>query len=389
MSVAWMRCALGLPTGKELMNIHRDNSGPIFRSDNVDLRHVDRHGGGAVQSYRGRAIVIGSHKGLRRPHDSRTEATRIAPRDWEEELHQSNNPSRASTCVIPGLHTTLGPSYTCDPNPVVLTPWTRQRIHNILGLEGGCDVARAPNTCQPWGRCPSRDATNLGGSLLTPAFSPFMGRREPAFPHPRAILEFTQRPWANSTPVESKDPNSDPKAFKGLTNQPPYPDRNNAATKGQPPMTRSANDLPHFPRESDKAPLGGVARCPMPTPSASVCSLSDLDTLSSDSTDSLREQLRLVNQRIDDVRKTLRTKDECGESPLSNNNIPHRDERANQYIIAEILVVEKREDQKRSRVEPSRGPPPGLPSKRIERAEQIVPRPPSIPLNSTRTEIFL
>ncbi|RRT84546.1 hypothetical protein B296_00004071 [Ensete ventricosum] len=54
----------------------------------------------------------------------------------------------------------------------------------------------------------------------------------------------------------------------------------------------------------------------MPTPNASVCSLSDLDTLSSDSTDSLREQLRLVNQRIDDVRKTLRTKDERGESPL-------------------------------------------------------------------------
>ncbi|RRT67457.1 hypothetical protein B296_00015730 [Ensete ventricosum] len=55
---------------------------------------------------------------------------------------------------------------------------------------------------------------------------------------------------------------------------------------------------------------------PVPTPRASVRSLPDPDTLSSDSTDSLREQLRLVNQRIDNVRKTLKTNDERGESPL-------------------------------------------------------------------------
>ncbi|RRT54766.1 hypothetical protein B296_00018231 [Ensete ventricosum] len=62
---------------------------------------------------------------------------------------------------------------------------------------------------------------------------------------------------------------------------------------------------------------------------------------------------------------------------------------ANQYITTEALVAEKREDMKRPQAEPSRGPPPGLPRKRMERAEQTVPRLPNIQLNSTRTEIFL
>ncbi|RWW43688.1 hypothetical protein BHE74_00050619 [Ensete ventricosum] len=48
----------------------------------------------------------------------------------------------------------------------------------------------------------------------------------------------------------------------------------------------------------------------MPTPNASVQNMPTPDTLSSDSTDSLREQLRLVNQRIDDVQKeVIRSKD--------------------------------------------------------------------------------
>ncbi|RWW59945.1 hypothetical protein BHE74_00033086 [Ensete ventricosum] len=41
--------------------------------------------------------------------------------------------------------------------------------------------------------------------------------------------------------------------------------------------------------------------------------------LSSDSTGSLRQQLCLVNQRIDDVRRTLRMKDEHDEGPLYNS----------------------------------------------------------------------
>ncbi|RWW62786.1 hypothetical protein BHE74_00030071 [Ensete ventricosum] len=85
---------------------------------------------------------------------------------------------------------------------------------------------------------------------------------------------------------------------------------------GQPPTTRSIDNLPYFSPESDQAPLGGTARRPKPAPSASAHSLSDPDTLSSDSTASLREQLRMVNQRIDNVHRTLRTKDERGESPL-------------------------------------------------------------------------
>ncbi|RWW03179.1 hypothetical protein BHE74_00051669, partial [Ensete ventricosum] len=49
---------------------------------------------------------------------------------------------------------------------------------------------------------------------------------------------------------------------------------------------------------------------------APIRSLLDPNTLSSDSTDSLRVQLRLMNQRIDDVHKTIRTKDERGGSSL-------------------------------------------------------------------------
>ncbi|RWW37597.1 hypothetical protein BHE74_00057269 [Ensete ventricosum] len=44
--------------------------------------------------------------------------------------------------------------------------------------------------------------------------------------------------------------------------------------------------------------------------------MSDPDTLSSDFTDSLRAQLDLMNQRIDDVHKNIKMKDEHGKSPL-------------------------------------------------------------------------
>ncbi|RWV85966.1 hypothetical protein GW17_00052185 [Ensete ventricosum] len=81
-------------------------------------------------------------------------------------------------------------------------------------------------------------------------------------------------------------------------------------------MTHSVDNLPHFSPKSDQAPLGGAAKRPEPALSALAHSFPDPDTLSSDSIGSLREQLRLVNQRIDDVRRTLRTKDEYGEGPL-------------------------------------------------------------------------
>ncbi|RWW05882.1 hypothetical protein BHE74_00045140 [Ensete ventricosum] len=48
------------------------------------------------------------------------------------------------------------------------------------------------------------------------------------------------------------------------------------------------------------------------------------------------------------------------------------DERSNQYIAAETLAVEKREDHKRPRAEPSRGPPSGLPRRRMEREKGLL-----------------
>ncbi|RWW38624.1 hypothetical protein BHE74_00056126 [Ensete ventricosum] len=60
-------------------------------------------------------------------------------------------------------------------------------------------------------------------------------------------------------------------------------------------------------------------------------------------------------------------------------------QRANQYGTVETLVEEKREDQKCPRAEPSRGTPSGLPRRRMERGEQIIPRSPNVPLNSTQT----
>ncbi|RRT59714.1 hypothetical protein B296_00045595 [Ensete ventricosum] len=111
-----------------------------------------------------------------------------------------------------------------------------------------------------------------------------------------------------------------PKAFQGLTNQPQAASlpqiRATVPQNEQPPMTRSVDNLPHFSPKSDQAPSGDAAKRPEPAPSASGHSFPDPNTLSSDSIDSLREQLRLVNQRIDDVHKTLRTKDEHGEGPL-------------------------------------------------------------------------
>ncbi|RWW12221.1 hypothetical protein GW17_00024120 [Ensete ventricosum] len=62
---------------------------------------------------------------------------------------------------------------------------------------------------------------------------------------------------------------------------------------------------------------------------------------------------------------------------------------ANQYVAVESLVARKREDQKRPRPELSRGQPSGLPRRRTDRPELPPLRPPPVPLNSTRTEIFL
>ncbi|RWW05222.1 hypothetical protein GW17_00031525 [Ensete ventricosum] len=81
-------------------------------------------------------------------------------------------------------------------------------------------------------------------------------------------------------------------------------------------MIWSIDDLPHFRPDSDQALLDDAAKHLTPTPSASVRCLPDPDTLSSDSTDSLRAQLHLVNQRINDIHKTIRTKDDMARAPF-------------------------------------------------------------------------
>ncbi|RZS25358.1 hypothetical protein BHM03_00058544 [Ensete ventricosum] len=61
---------------------------------------------------------------------------------------------------------------------------------------------------------------------------------------------------------------------------------------------------------------------------------------------------------------------------------------AHQYMAVETLIAGKRDETKRSRGEQSRGHPAPPPKRREDRSGLLPARPPSIPLNSTRTEIF-
>ncbi|RRT54765.1 hypothetical protein B296_00018232 [Ensete ventricosum] len=166
-------------------------------------------------------------------------------------------------------------------------------------------------------------------------------------PTPRTILAFIQRSWTSSTPTNPGTSVVTPEAFQGLTNQVqaipqaayPHQAGTTLPTKRQPPTIWSVDDLPRFLLEFDQALFGDVARRPTPTPSASVHSLSDPDTLSSNSIDSMRAQLRLVNQRIDDVHKTIRTKDVCGESPLCAFVQEIQDTRISQHFRLLMLEV--------------------------------------------------
>ncbi|RWV99305.1 hypothetical protein BHE74_00041723 [Ensete ventricosum] len=86
------------------------------------------------------------------------------------------------------------------------------------------------------------------------------------------------------------------------------------------PLAAQPPEEPPQPRSKlDHTPPRDVVRRPTSTPSTSARSVPDPDTLSSDSVDSLRVQLRMVNQRIDDVQKVIKTKNEHGESPLSGS----------------------------------------------------------------------
>ncbi|RWW40136.1 hypothetical protein BHE74_00054468 [Ensete ventricosum] len=70
------------------------------------------------------------------------------------------------------------------------------------------------------------------------------------------------------------------------------------------------------------------------------------------------------------------------------STVPEMLQRASQYVAAESLVVGKREDHKKPRGDKPQGQPSGTP-KRRDRPELPALRPLPIPLNSTRTEVFL
>ncbi|RZS28392.1 hypothetical protein BHM03_00061980 [Ensete ventricosum] len=63
-------------------------------------------------------------------------------------------------------------------------------------------------------------------------------------------------------------------------------------------------------------------------------------------------------------------------------------QRAYQYIAAETLVVGKQDESKRPRTKQPREHPSRPPKRREDMSGMLPSRPPSIPLNSTRTEIF-
>ncbi|RWV92276.1 hypothetical protein GW17_00045369 [Ensete ventricosum] len=192
---------------------------------------------------------------------------------------------------------------------------------------------------------------------------------------------------------------------------------------------------------------------PTPTPARSqsrsynpVPTELDLDTLSIDAADSLREQVRRVHQRLDEVQKeVLKSREEVGESskdgftftpeiqskplsatfrlpallPYDGNSdptehiatfrtqmalcanvffwslierppttLPEMLQRAHQYLAAEMLIAGKRDETKRPRGG-TVSRTSGATSEEEGRRSGLLPtRPPLIPLNSTRTEIF-
>ncbi|RRT48326.1 hypothetical protein B296_00034903 [Ensete ventricosum] len=68
--------------------------------------------------------------------------------------------------------------------------------------------------------------------------------------------------------------------------------------------------------------------------------------------------------------------------------VPEMLQWASQYVVAESLVAGKREDHKKPRGDKPQGQPSGTPRRR-DMPELPAPRPLPVPLNSTRSEVFL
>ncbi|RRT58535.1 hypothetical protein B296_00001353 [Ensete ventricosum] len=136
----------------------------------------------------------------------RVAASAIDDIKWVGRKRQRNDEAENSPARLERPASKSQPGYPQTPTldyqrgaPLVLV--ARTPLCGSTGRGGGLttfgarkravNVARALDTCQSWRGCPSRNPTNLRGSLLTPASTPFIRRWEHTFPHPRVILELT------------------------------------------------------------------------------------------------------------------------------------------------------------------------------------------------------
>ncbi|RRT84784.1 hypothetical protein B296_00002413 [Ensete ventricosum] len=122
---------------------------------------------------------------------------------------------------------------------------------------------------------------------------------------------------------ETSTPAPTPNRYRRLLNDPGFSPP--VANPGPPPVSVEAFfGLTHqrleeelrFPQTKDTPENSNASIAQLASRSRDVVrALPDPDIVSSDSTDSVREQLRLVNQRLDEVRKDFaKSKEEVGES---------------------------------------------------------------------------
>ncbi|RZR77646.1 hypothetical protein BHM03_00002770 [Ensete ventricosum] len=233
-------------------------------------------------------IVGGTSPGTHHPCEGLSLQEQLQ-RDREEDLPkvatQAEHPHATSLD-----YTVLGPSYIRVLNPVVLTSRTWRRTYNIFDARRRVRYRKSIQRLSTLGKMSLSRCSQPRGEPFNPRFHSLCHSGNASINYP---LYLAAHPTVELT----------------TSGNLPAPDKSRLR-RPTPSMI-----CPIFPKVGS-GPLGGVARRPAPAPSALEHSLPDPDILSLNYTNSLREQLRLVNQRIDDVCKTLRTKDECGKSPL-------------------------------------------------------------------------